>query len=286
MRKFLRRLAYQNIFLDTLAQINQLLYDNAQVLLDTSQLFNTFCNNLLVDTHIMEQYISASHDNNDIVKYVIDNLSDEDILNTLFNTIKFDIPPKYYADIHNILDKLNIVELKQFISNDTVFIKAVYDEYELLNSFLNTSNNTNRKRINSLDELLAQVDKKGDEYTIGIEFYMDILVSRDRPWIIIDNEIKSGRQANGHGGLLKEYSDDMYEEEKAYDESMQSNKLEKPFIFGYAKKDVAIIEGILEKDIPAPSFEEVAQILKKKYTKVYNQIKSKNLLVRLAKRIR
>lgn len=232
----------------------------------------------IIDKYIQQQSQMKLED------FIISHISNIQIFNTIFNIIKYDIPSQYHLEAKQIIDTINYDQFRLFLSNYMPFIKDIHETYELICSMSNTSIRKN-KLLKSLAELLKQNDTIGTEYDIGPDFYMDILVSRDRPWIIIDGEIKRGRHITEHGAMANEYSDQLYVEEHDYDDN-QSRTLEKPFIFGYAKENVAVIEGILEKDIPAPDLTSIVQILSKEYGKVYNQVKSNNLLTRLAKRIR
>ena len=247
--------------------------DNKQVYIDiVDELFQIIIN-------IIEQYASIDEDidiNEYIAKMLVTKYS-SNILNTLGNLLCKYIPDNYQEEIY--IDPLNLKNIKQFFMTNKIFLDEVAQiSKSILTKY--TSNTNQLKEISTFNELIQQDDIKGAKYKVNSKFYMDLESSRDKSWVLTSGELAYSRKANGHGGLIEQYSDDLKEEEKRYDELNNQEMIYSPFAFGYVKDNVAVIGGRL--GTKKPSINSLTDQLATKNTKVYALVDDKDIIIRTA----
>ena len=216
-------------------------------------------------TQITQQYVKEHG--------LFDNLDYDTVLEAMWE----------HDRINSVPDEL-MPELKNFVENDKEFFSYIYEEIQDSYRYVIQEMNFHADAdIDSAKELEEVEDNKGDVHTTGKRFCIDTPV-RDYPFIIYqgkwlnwDNELN----AHAHSDII----DKIFGKGKARSvnlrdiENIQDIDPTQPIIFGDKVGDLGFIEACQNISI-----EEAANILKKRFRKVYQFQQMENQVERLAKR--
>ena len=237
-------------------------------------------------TNIVKAYV-ANNNNENLYEYAAKELTTNyqiDIQVAFFEIFDLFFPHEEYRQTSNkriTINEPNYDEIAKTLSTNFYFIKTINTLFNNLNT---TQKADNIRTLNTLDELLAQDDKKGDYYYVTKQFYSDATNSRERPWIIVDGQLLRGQSTDDAHAMIMNANSELFNEESAYAEHEKAEQVEKPFGFGYLKRNVAVIDGTFG-DNP-PTMTEMVTILNKDYEKVYTVVHTDDAITRLAKRIK
>ena len=218
-----------------------------------------------------------------IVEYnlVVNNVAPtyQEIINIFINQHYTKIQPIFVNILQD--DTFSKEELHDFLKNNYQLQTLIND---LIRALIPIYSHID-KPLTSLKELLEKNDKIGDSFTTNSQFHTDCIINRERPWIMLDNNLIIGSQSDEHGQMINDHKTESEQQFDDVQDSIESNNsIAEPFAFGIIKQHIAIINGTFGS--PTPSIDSIKQQLNQKYKKVYVQMPSDIKITRLAKRLK